>query len=441
MKVATSRETAAPVSRVGPAGASVLAALLVLAPATAGAGGFGLFQHGGRAVGQAGALTARAHEPSALTYNPAAITRLSGLQLQAGLDFGNSEDSYRSATGEFSAHHVIQFPPAAYLTWRNPEDGAPVALGLGLDAPFWTLVDWDPALFPGRFLTRRFGLEVFELHGVLAFEMAEGWSLGGGVRYLYGQLEQEDNAIATVPLPGGGPPALVEVERNAEADVDALAWDLALHYAAPAWGWGAVFRSEAELAGNGGVAYRPRDVGDPAVAELARQRFVPGRAGQAFTLPWELRGGWWFAPYPELRIELDLAYANWSTLERTDVTFRPDPVGQGTDVTRRNWQDTLSLRLGLEGEITDNVQLYGGLGWEPSPVRGNTIEPGFPRGDAVVYAAGFSYNFPQLSFDLAYSFHDHGNRGARGQEPLTPGRAGSYSSHEQVWGFSARWRW
>lgn len=423
--------------------ASALAALgfALLVPASAAAGGFGLFQHGGRAMGQAGALTARGHEPSAVTYNPAALTRLPGLQLQAGLDFSNAEDSYASVSGDFSAHHIIQFPPSVYLTWRTPEDRVPIAFGIGVDAPFWNTLDWDPALFPGRFLTRRFSLEVFELHTVMAFELAEGWSMGGGLRYLYGQLEQEDNAVTNVFVPGGAHTFPVEVERNAETDVDALAWDLALHYAAPSWGWGTVFRSEAELEGNGEVTYRPRDVANPDLDPVLRDRFAPGRASQAFTLPWELRTGFWFAPYPELRVEVDLAYANWSSLERTTVAFSRDPVDHGPDVTPRNWKDTASVRLGFEGEITDNFQLFAGLGWEPSPVRGNTVEPGFPRDDAYVYAAGFSYNFPQISFDLAYSYHDHGGRGASGQEPFGPDIGGSYSSRESVWGFSARWRW
>ncbi len=414
--------------------------LAVLLPAAAAAGGFGLFQHGGRAMGQAGALTARGHEPSAVTYNPAALTRLPGLQLQAGLDFSNSEDSYRSASGEFSAHHIIQFPPSAYLTWRTPPDRVPIAFGIGVDSPFWKTTDWDPALFPGRFLTRRFSLEVFELHTVMAFEVAEGWSMGGGLRYLFGQLEQEDNAVTNVVVPGGPRTNPVEVERNAEADVDAFGWDLALDYAAPSWGWAVVFRSETELEGSGDVKYRPRDVGNPQLEPLLRARFVPGRASQSFTLPWETRTGVWFAPYPELRVEIDLAYVNWSTLERTTVAFDPDAVGFGPDVTPRNWQDTASLRLGLEGEITDNFQLFGGIGWEPSPVRGNTVEPGFSRDDAYVYSAGFAYNFPQISFDLGYSYHDHGGRGAEGQEPFGPDVGGSYSSREQVWGFSARWR-
>jgi long-subunit fatty acid transport protein len=85
--------------------------------------------------------------------------------------------------------------------------------------------------------------------------------------------------------------------------------------------------------------------------------------------------------------------------------------------------------------------IYGGVAWEPSPVPGGRVEPGFPRGDALVYAAGVSYSLPNISFDLGYSLHDHDSRGVSGQELQNPGVNGSYSAFAQVWGFSVRRRW
>ncbi len=422
--------------------------LLGLLAALAGApfvsaSGFGLFQHGGRAMGQVGAFTARAPEPSAVTYNPAGITRLEGFQLQAGLDFNNAQDKYTSATGTFSANHVIQFPAALYATWKQAS--GPFALGIGLDAPFYYNADWRPVFFPGRFLTRRFELRVYEVHPVLAYDLGEGWSVAGGARYLIGSLEQEDNARLPIsPLPTGtNPPFLIEVERNAAADVDALAWDLAVQYAAPSWGWGAVYRSPARLKGNGDVEYAARDVpsGVPGLDAAIQARLVNGSTRQSFEIPREIRAGIWYAPYPELRLELDASFQSWSSLEATDVNYAPDVFGDGPTVTtRRDWDDTTSLRLGLEGDITDTVMLYGGIASEPSPVPGNTLEPGFSRGDALVYAIGFSYSFPQISFDLGYSFHDHDDLGASNQEQLNPGRSGTYAASDQVWGFAVRWR-
>ncbi len=167
-----------------------------------------------------------------------------------------------------------------------------------------------------------------------------------------------------------------------------------------------------------------------------------GRVRESFELPRELRGGIWYAPYPELRIELDASFQSWSSLRATDVTYSPNPLNPAnpTESTPRDWKDTTSLRLGVEGNITDNFLLYGGVAQEQSPVPDRTIEPGFPRGDSLVYAAGFSVDFPQLTFDLGYSFHTFDDRGARNQELQNPGRTGTYSSRDQVWASSVRWR-
>jgi long-chain fatty acid transport protein len=424
--------------------------LLCLLATSAGAdlataSGFGLFQHGGRAMGQAGAFTARASEPSALSFNPAAITKLEGLQLQVGLDFNNARDKYQSDTGSFSARHIIQFPPNLYATWK--QRSGPWALGLGIDSPFYYSLDWNARLFPGRFLVRRTELRVYEIHPVLAYDLGEGWSVGGGLRYAFGNLDQDDNAILPAAASAVIPPVEVEVERNASADIDALSWDLAVHYAAPAWGWGAVYRGAEKLRGNGDLKYRPRDVPHdiPGLDAALRAVLRDGRSRQSFEIPRELRTGIWYAPYPELRIELDAVFQSWSSLEATDVTYDPDPFRENpagpTVRTPRDWKNTTSLRLGVEGDITENFVIFGGVSQEPSPVPGSTLEPGFPRGDALVYGAGFTYNFPQISFDVGYSLHDHDNRATRNQELQHPTRAGTYSAADQVWGFAVRWRW
>lgn len=427
---------------------SLCLALGLAGAVQASAAGFGLFQHGGRGLGQVGALTARASEPSALTYNPAGIAHLDGLQAQAGLDFSNTTDKYNSSTGGFSAKHIIDFPPALYMTYKA--EGGPWAFGIGLDAPFWYRVDWLPALFPGRFLNDEQEVRVFELHPVLAYDLGDGWSVGGGLRYLYGNLTTGNSTQITVPGSGSPgsplPPQNVEIERRADSSsADAFSWDVAIQYTDPSWGWGAVYRGNAELKGSGDATYRARSTGIPSVDSQVQALLRDGSSSQAFELPRELRGGVWFAPYPELRLELDASWQSWSSLENTSVTWNNDPLRGGgfntTVLTPRDWEDTLSLRLAAEGNITDPLLLYGGIAYEPSPVPGGTVEPGFPRGDALVYALGAGYSLESISFDVGYSYHDHDNRGASGQEPLNPAVSGSYETRAQVWGFSVRWRW
>lgn len=423
---------------------SVAFLLLATTAATAAAeGGIGRFQHGGRATAQAGAMTARADEPSAVTYNPAGITRLGGLQLEAGLDFSNPTDEYASDAGSFSANHTIQFPPALYLTWR-PQGPGRFAFGLGVDSPAWYRVEWNPALFPGRFLTRVAEARFLEVHPVVAYEIDERWSVGGGLRYLAGSLEEGFNRSSIVTFADAqgvptSPPIAVELETLAEADVDALSFDLGVQYGGNVWGWGAVYRHGADFEESGTLGVSVRDISHPDYREDILSLYRGAATTQRFELPWEVSTGLWLAPYPELVFELDAAFRAWSVLDRPTLTVDPGALVSIAPPTRRDWDDTLSLRLGVEGEITEAWSLSGGVAYEPTPVPEEGIEPGFPRGDATVYAVGFSYNLPRISFDAGYSLHDFDDHTARGQEQLTTATS-TYGADEQVWSLSARWR-
>src|SRR5687768_8729996 len=100
--------------------ALALGALAIASPAAAA--GPLLFQHGGRATAQVGAFTARATDAVALSYNPAAVARLTGSHYQVGFDFTAPRDDYDSSTGSFAQDHLITEAAALYATWHLPED-------------------------------------------------------------------------------------------------------------------------------------------------------------------------------------------------------------------------------------------------------------------------------------------------------------------------------
>jgi long-chain fatty acid transport protein len=410
---------------------------LTLASA-AGSSGFGVFQHGGRGTAQAGALTARADDPSALHYNPAGIAFLDGLQILAGLDFSAPRDDFQShvtpasatsggASGSdrFSAKHQINPPPALYLTWKAAA-GSRWAFGMGVDTPFWNNVEWLPVAFPLRGENWQTQMLLFEFHPVVAYRLGERWSVAGGARYFRGDFE----AARETRLGEGGPTFdPLAANKQARGTGAGFAFDLAVLRRAERWGVGASLRGGAAIDGRATI-----QVGTeghlPAPAVLTAERRAPRRLG--VELPLELRAGGWYSVSPRVRLEVDAALARWSATENRLPWLPVCPSQSGCEAAgERPWDDTLSLRLGAEGRLTDHWVLSGGLAAEPSPVPSSRAEPGFPRGDAVVYALGVGYNFPALSFDLGYSLHDH--------DPVRQTR-GNFSSHDQVFAVSARWR-
>jgi long-chain fatty acid transport protein len=401
-------------------------------------------QHGGRGTGEAGALTARADDPSALTYNPAGIARLPGLQLQAGLDFSNATDDYESPTaGRHEANHSIQFPPALYLTYHVQGD-SPWAVGVGVDTPVWYSVDWKTALFPGRFLTRETKLRLWEVHPVVAYQIDDHWSVGGGLRYITGEQDLGQNfAGRLAAVPGQHPEVPYEVKLTANGNADALSFDAGLQYATNVWGWGAVYRHSASLTSRTDYGVQVRDITDPSLAPTVVAGLGGLRVDQSFELPKELRTGVWIAPYPELRLELDAAYADWTRTETRilEPSQQGPVVGSILETRTRNWDPTLSLRFGVEGDLTDHWTVYGGAAREPSPVPDSNVEPAWPRADATVLGGGFSYNLSWISFDMSYSYWSHGDRTVSGQELAAPTVRGTYGAFEQVWAASVRWRW
>ena len=410
---------------------------LAFAGSATGSASYLLFQHGGQGTAQAGAFTARAEGASAVHYNPAALVRGPRQQIQLGADFTAPRDDFESAAGKHPANHVITLAPAFYGAWRPWED-RPLAFGLGLDSAAWHILEWDTALFPDRFVTRRQEVTVLDLHPVVAYGLDDRWSVGLGAHLYFGTLGFGNNRGAE--LPSSGDPVVVEVERLAETDATGYGLDLSLHYGAESFGWGLVLDSGGELDGDGDVTYRPRDVpADPIVQDEVARRFVPGDVRLSFELPWSVRTGAWWALYPALRLELDLAFTGWSATDGIDVSYGGNPFNTLPEpATRPEWDDTVSVHLGAEGDLGERWLLSGGLAWVPSPVPKESFDPGFPRGDAVVYAIGFGYRFAPFRFDIGYSFHDHEDVTLRRFGVDVPSTA-TYSARNQVFSFSVGW--
>jgi long-chain fatty acid transport protein len=406
---------------------SLVAALL--APAAASAAGFTVVQHGGRGAGPAGALVARADDPSALRYNPAGLAGLDGFRLQAGLDFSVADVEVASPAGDAEAIHEIQFPPAIYLAWK-PETESRWSFGLGLDSPFWSLLEWPATSVLGRSAIKS-EVTLLEARAGAAWSAGPRWSVGAAARWLHGAREQavvEEHASGL----GGAP---IRLRRSVDSTVEGAGFELATRWAMSRWGAGLVWTSRVELDGEGDGGYEPFDIGSPPPDPV---RFGPFGVRHELALPETLAGGLWLAAGERTRVELDVALTRWSAAD----DWRARDAASGAELTAfvppRRWRDTTALRAAVEHELPSGWRLGAGIALEESPVPDATRGFDLPYGDARVLALGASYDFPEIGFDLGWSYHRSedaaADRFAAGAETTR------FRSTAQVFSVSARWR-
>jgi long-chain fatty acid transport protein len=413
---------------------ALLVALCGSAPLHAGAFGFNF--HGGAAIAEAGAQVAGVADATAVATNPAALVHLDGLRLAGGLDFDVPRDKYASAAGGFTTNHEIEFPAFFFAASRRA--GSRLAWGAGIDAPYWQITDWKPALFPARFLTHRQDTRLAEARLAGAYALDARWSAGAALRYVRGTLKRSVADVFPFPTPGL-PGRQMEADVQARGTADGVGLDLGVDFRAARWGFGATLGAPIDLTADGDTRLAPATI-DPAELRDFAARYPGGRGTVDFRLPASISAGAWLAPRPPLRLELDLSWARWSALDRTRMSAE---IGGGLGTSdyslRRDWNDTLAVRLGASWTLARIWTLRAGVALEPSPVPDRTIDPGFPRGDGRGLACGASADFGWVAFDLGYSYFAYGDRTVTGQEP-DPAARSTYSSSAQVISASARWR-
>ena len=98
--------------------ASVLLLFLVGVNTSAYAEAFRILDQSAAATGQGTAFAAQADEPSAVYFNPAAMTKLPGIQVSTGILFVNGDINFTPTTGpmvEGDFGSAIANPPPASL--------------------------------------------------------------------------------------------------------------------------------------------------------------------------------------------------------------------------------------------------------------------------------------------------------------------------------------
>ena len=367
-------------------GWKMLAVLLVLlfTASTSFAAGFRLVEAGSKAMGIGFAFTAVADDPSAIYFNPAGLTQLQGNNIMLGAtyvrlngaEFTGTTPLTGGATRSETQESLDLFIPNAYYT-RTTSDGY-ISYGIGVFSPFGLGQEYpSPSIFQNQIT--KIDLQTIVINPTIAFKINEYLSVGVGIDYLYGKLNNYDTnqGIFKTHFEGTG----------------------------DAWGYnfGLLLKPTKDL--KVGFNYRsPFRVsvkeGDWTVSDNTTSSFPVGttKASVDLTLPATAAIGVAYT-LDRLTLSADADWTFWSSYKELKIVNTGFPP---YSVTRtKSWVDVCAVRLGAEYRVTGPLALRAGFVYDPTPTPASTMGPELPDATRMDYMLGVGYKVGAWTIDVA----------------------------------------
>ncbi|MBW1981603.1 MAG: outer membrane protein transport protein [Deltaproteobacteria bacterium] len=381
--------------------------IMIVCPTLAFANGFAINEQGAKALGMGGAFVAQADDPTAVYFNPAGITQLSGSQVSLGMSaispdakFESSTDDpvfYGTSSGDKTnlRNHTF-FVPNAYFTQQYNDR---LSFGLGVFANWGLRTEW-PKSWPGRFIPGGTDseLKTASINPVIAFKPWDRVSVGFGAVLQYFEFELKSKQFANFnPVTG----EVTELDTKFKGDDWGGGWNVGLLVELPYnFKFGASYRSQVNhTISDGDLKFSPQVPGVFFNTNLRTSFKTPaiGYLGLA----------WSWGP---LTLEFDTHWTNWSSFSDLSADF-DDLIGGKTSLqVTENYHDAWAYRFGTQYRVNEYFDVRAGLIYDESPIPDKALSPRIPSGDRWIYTVGFSGHYKKIDLDFAYNYLDDENR-------------------------------
>lgn len=403
--------------------ALTVAVILAWAPSVYAAG-FYLYNQDVKAQAQASAFTAQADNPSAIYYNPAGMSQLDGTQASINGRFLRLETEYENTLGiseDMQAEWAVV--PSAYIT--SDFSTEKWTFGLGMFAPFGLSTSWsDTGLL--RYVTTDTSFNMVDINPSVAYQLLDELSIGAGIDYynVYSyKSELKQNFILA--------------DSDVELDVDADGWGFNLGLL---WkpreqhSFGLAYRSRVDLEFSGELKYEniPAGLGFPST--------ITFNVTEDLTLPSIASGGYAFRPIDKLKLEFDVYWVEWSTIDRADII--DDDTGLLLSSTDADWDDTWVFALGGEYLLNERLALRAGYFFMENAIPEATFNPSVPDSDLHGFNIGLGYTIDRVTLDFVYTLGIYKERDIDNNAGAAAGTTvdGNYDSIIHVIGIGVGYR-
>ncbi|MDE0146279.1 MAG: outer membrane protein transport protein [Nitrospira sp.] len=365
--------------------------------------GFRILDQSASATAQGGAFAAQADDPSAVHYNPAAITELPGLQMTVGTLLVNGAIEFRpfsgsAIEGDFGGTFANPPPSSFFVSAKLGDLGWPsfdsLTLGLGVYSPFGNITRYPRTSGLAPILTKA-ASPILDVIPTVAFRANPMLALGTGLDIYtfsdaFGEGHVEIQQTAADLARAGFPFA-------PDDDIELNGRDTALGYHAGLL-WTPLRNEREQPLVNVALVYRSRATLNLTGQFLNKSRGFALGAKADLDLPQVVTAG--LAVWPirdtrrEWKLEIDVDYADWTSFDHLDVTLSNGAVLPNP----RNWQSSYVVMAGTEYKFISpallpswDVSIRGGYVFADSPVPERTFKPDVPDSNSHSYSAGIGF--------------------------------------------------
>ena len=336
------------------------------------------------------AVTATADNPSAIYYNPAGITQLDGTRVQYGvyaITLDASVNPSLPGAKDLDTNFEYQAAPQLYLTYKSPS--APVALGLGMYAPFGFGLEY-PDDAPFRTLAKKGRIQYLSINPVIALEITKTLSLAIGGSVNHGRAKLARGIVTEgdeFQFRGDG----VGYGFNA-----GLLWK-----PHPMHSFGLTYRSATSIDFSGHARVR-------IPAFLAATPFGPFQVAEFdsesdadlnFHFPQTIIAGYSFRPTPDWNFEFDLDWTDWDSLNT--LTLRQS---SGNIAIPFNWESSFLYEFGVTRYLPHGFSVSAGYIYSENSVPNESFNPLIPDTNRHIVSAGIGQTLDRLSWNLAWQY-------------------------------------
>jgi long-chain fatty acid transport protein len=379
---------------------ATIALIGALAPSLARASAYQIYEQGAAVLGMAGAGTASVHDPSALFFEPAAITRLTGQQLMVGGNLISPVVSF-AGTPPYPGYGVTEewkrqsFPiPNLYYTYNT---GRKWAFGAALDAPYGLGMEWkDAARFTGRQIITKGDLKSLNANATVAYALDPHWSFAAGFDAIFANVSLHSIETAVLPGGSGGTANVANVELASDY-TPGYTWNAGfLVTPDDRWRIAAHYRSFAVVKIDDGratfqqIPYSSGNAAYDAAFNAAVAAGLPPnqKATTTLHLPAIWSTGISYSPRPEWTIEGDFNVFGWSIFKDIPLHFTVTPAADKTIV--EDYKNTIQLRFGAEHRLPRWTYRFGYY-FDQGAAPPASVTPLLPESDRHAGSVGVGF--------------------------------------------------